>query len=85
MFHLQGVLHYDKRRQTDGHVDEEDPAPASDGQDVVGSGEEAADDGTQHTGGAEDGQEVALIFGPLAWRHDISEDGQRQGEQSTGS
>ena len=64
-----------------GHrdVDEEDPAPAGDAEDRVGAGEEAADDRAEHGGGAEDGEEVALVLGPFSWRDDVAED--RQGER----
>ena len=49
------------------------------------TGEEAADDRTQDAGGAEDREEVALVLGALTWRHDVADDGQRQGEEATGA
>jgi hypothetical protein len=40
--------------------------------------EEAADQGTYHTAGAEHRHEHALVFGALTGRDDVAEDRQRQ-------
>ena len=48
-------------------------------------GEEAADDRAEHAGRAEHGEEVALVPGPLAGRHDVADDRQRQREQAAGA
>ena len=74
-----------ERRQPDRHVDEEDPAPAGDAEDRVGAGEETAEHRAEDARGAEDGQEVALVLGALARRHDVTDDRQRQGEQASGA
>ena len=69
----------------DRHVDQEDPAPAGDAEDGRLPGEEAADDRAEHARGAEDGQEVALVLGPLPRRDDVADDRQRQREQAAGA
>ena len=52
---------------------------------VVLAGEEAADDRTEHARGAEDGEEVALVLGPLARRHDVADDREREREEAAGA
>ncbi len=79
---VQHPLHDDQREDPDRDVDQEDPAPAGDPQQRVGTGEEASDDGAEHARGAEDGEEEALVPGALPRRDDVTDDGQRQGEQT---
>ena len=41
--------------------------------------------GPSDAGGGEDAEQVALVAGPFAGRHDVAEDGQRQGHQTAGA
>jgi hypothetical protein len=82
---VQRAVHHEQGRDAEGHVDQEHPPPAGDAQDLGLAGEEAADDRAQDAGGAEDGQEVALVLGTLTWRDDVPDDGQGQGEEATGT
>src|SRR5690606_20111021 len=45
------------------------------------AGEEAADDRADHARGPEDGEEVALVAGPLAGRDDVADDREREREE----
>ena len=69
----------------DRHVDEEHPAPAGDPEDLVGAGEEAADQRADEARDAEDGEEVALVFGALTWGEHVAHDRQRHRHQTTGA
>jgi len=82
---MQFVVDHEQRCDADRHVDKEDPAPAGDAQDLRLTSEEAANDRTQHAGGAEDREEVTLVLGALSRRHDVADDGQSKGEESTGA
>ena len=68
---------------TDGQIDQEDPAPTVKAQELVDTGKEASDDGTDHTGCAKDGQKETLVAGAVPGWNDVGDDGQREGEQTT--
>ena len=83
-----GVLGADSRQQTsdqvqgdqpDRNVDEEDPVPA----DVVR--QDAAEEGSDKEGDAEDGTEETLVFASLGRSEEISDDCQRDREEGAGT
>ena len=82
LVNVQGAVDDHQRDEPDGDVDVEDPAPSGDAEDALLTGEETANDRTQHARGGEDGHEVALVARALAGRDQVAEDGQRQGEQA---
>ena len=82
---MQRVVDHEQRGDADRHVDKEDPAPAGDAQDLRLTSEEAANDRPQHARGAEHREEVSLALGALSRRHDVADDGQSKGEESTGA
>ena len=65
--------------RADGHVHEEDPVPAH------RVGDEPADGRSHEDGQAEDSPEEPLVLAPLRGREDVADDGQRDGEEGTGS
>ena len=74
-----------ERDDADRHVDEEHPAPAGDPEDLVGAGEEAADQRADQARDAEDGEEVALVFRSLARREHVAHDRERHRHQTAGT
>ena len=85
MVNVQGAVDDDQRDEPDRDVDVEDPAPPGDAEDALLTGEEAADDRTEHARRGEDGHEVALVTGPFARRDQVADDRQRQREQAAGT
>ena len=75
----------DDREDPDGHVDEEDPAPARDPEDGLRPREEPADHGTEHRRGAEHREEVALVAGALPGGDEVTEDRDRERHEATGA
>ncbi len=65
--------------EAEGQVDVEDPAPGE----VVG--EEAAEQGPGHAGGAEHGPEVALVAAALPGADDVGDDRLGQHDEPTGA
>jgi hypothetical protein len=79
---VQNPCHDDHRRDADRYVQVEHPAPSGHPQDLVLACEEAAQDRADDAGGAEHREEVALVPGALAGRHDVADDGQGQRHQA---
>jgi hypothetical protein len=62
--------------RADGQVDVEDPAP---GKRV---GDDAAEEGSGHAAGGEDGAEEALVFAAFARDDEVADGGLREGDES---
>ena len=82
---VQGAGDDEEGDDADRHVDEEDPAPAGETEDVALLGEEATDDGAEDGARREDGEEVTLVLGAFARRQDVTDDREGQRHEATGA
>jgi len=82
---LQHLGHDDQRDKADRHVDVEDPAPTGDAEERLLTGEEATYDRSEDGRRTEDGEEVALVARTLAGADEVTDDREREGEQTAGA
>jgi hypothetical protein len=74
--------HDHERHDPDRNVDQKDPAPPRDPENLVRTREEPADNRPEHTGRPEDREEIPLVARSFAGRHQIPHDRRRQREKS---
>jgi hypothetical protein len=72
-----------KHCEADRQVDEEDPAPPLNPQNLGRAGEQSTNERPDHTRDAKDGKKETLIFGALSGREHVAHDGQRQSHEAT--
>jgi hypothetical protein len=76
-------VHHGQGRETDGQVDEEHPPPTVEAEDGGRTGECTANHRAEDRGDAKDGHEVALVFRAVLQRHNVADNGERQGQQAS--
>ena len=64
-------------------VEEEDPAPTRNEQNLVGAREQATDERADEARHSEHREEIALVLGALARGEDVAHDRERQGHEAT--